>query len=172
MPTTVSDAFSSVWYDAIRRRPYMPDWIEDAARRLKEEKDRRRKNGEAREAIAGALKANGGAIFETLRGYVKKDVELFNAHFPEATKKLTMQPLGNVGFRIQRQYDPDFLLDVELQRDQTTITWERKGRGVKAVGVLELQYDVSGGHLVKDGDKITFEEASQRLIEPAIEGLV
>lgn len=52
------------------------------------------------------------------------------------------------------------------------IEWEMTRSAAKLSGVFETQYDESGGHLLENGIRITFEEASRKLILPAIEGLV
>ena len=150
----------------------MHDWISDAVKRIEKDRERRRKNEECKEAISRALKANGPGILETLRNAVEADVALFNTHFPEATKKLSTESIGEVGFWVKRQYPPDFLLTARLREDRNVIEWEITRSGSKLSGIFEAQYDESGGHLLENGIRITFEEASRKLIIPAIEGLV
>ncbi|MGA9810316.1 MAG: hypothetical protein WBQ56_21740 [Candidatus Sulfotelmatobacter sp.] len=150
----------------------MPDWIEDAARRLKAEKERRKKNEECQKTIKDTLAANGASIFGTLLGAVEKDVELFVTHFPDVKERLQKPvPLGDMEFQVVRQYSPAFLLHVTWD-GRTTITWRITGDKRIASGTLNMRYNESGGGLYEeDGTPVSFADASQKMLEPAIEGL-
>jgi len=149
----------------------MPDWIEDAARRVKEERARKQNNEETRQAIAGTLAINGSSIFENLLHAIEKDVELFAVHFPDAQKRLQKPAIiGSAQFQVLRQHTPDFLLHVEWDQ-KTTITWTITRGGRSLSGEFEMKYNPEGGGLYENGASITFSEASKKLIEPALEGL-
>jgi hypothetical protein len=151
----------------------MPDWIADAAKRVEAERERRRKYEESQTAIDNSLRANVPAIFEALRGAVEKDVALFNTHFPDYTKKLKdIEPIGDNWFQVHRAYDPVYLLVVKLDRERCEIGWEVTQNELKSSGKFEIKYDDGGGRLLENGYKITFEDASRKLIEPAVEDTV
>jgi hypothetical protein len=117
----------------------MPDWIDDAARRLKSEKERRKKNEECHKTIEDTLAANGVSIFKTLLGAVEKDVELFAVHFPGVQERLQKPvPLGGMEFQVVRHYSPTFLLHVSWD-GKTTIRWRVTGDKRIASGTLEMR---------------------------------
>jgi hypothetical protein len=150
----------------------MPDWIEDAARRVKEEQGRRETNEKAHQATAAALAVNGERIFENLLNAVEKDVELFAAHFPDAQKKLQKTtPIGNAQFQVIRQYTPTFFLQAIWDK-KATVKWTITGDKWNQSGMFEMKYSPDGGTLCEDGKPITYAAASQKLIAPALEGLV
>jgi hypothetical protein len=118
------------------------------------------------------LAANGASIFGTLLGAVEKDVELFVTHFPDVKERLQKPvPLGDMEFQVVRQYSPAFLLHVTWD-GRTTITWRITGDKRIASGTLNMRYNESGGGLYEeDGTPVSFADASQKMLEPAIEGL-
>jgi hypothetical protein len=76
---------SEAWYRAVQRRPYMPDWIEDAAKKLKAEAERLKQEEECRRVIAATLLANRPNIFGSLLAAVEKDVDLVTEEIAESS---------------------------------------------------------------------------------------
>jgi hypothetical protein len=172
---------SLAWYRLIQRLPYMPDWIEDAAKRLQEERARRKQNDTYREALRSTLSANSKTAFSMLLESVARDVVKFNALFPEVQQKLQgPDMLGSSGFQIKRSYDPVFILTVRIDSEEPSICWNTvrsnpaTGHGLYAdSGSFELQVEKSGDNrLARSGVLLSFEAAAKELLLPALEGLV
>ena len=154
----------------------MPDWIEDASNRLKAEKERRLKDAEYQTAQQSAVHANIPTSLEKLIRAVEKDIALFNSHFPEPRKRLTVERTGETGFQVVRQYEPPFCLRVSTEEHILKYAIQRpaeaSGEGRSIEGRFSIALDAKGGIRIFHGeDLITFEEASKAMIAPAIEYL-
>ena len=166
------DALSSAWYDALRRKPYMPGWIKDAAEAMRSETRRRELFEKANKAAEESLAANGPALFQILYANVKSDVEELNEMFPEAMKRLSIESVGSSCFQVVRKYAPDFLLIVTLMGNNIFVSWEITQNGMKHSDVFGMEHNVSGGVLTENGNPIMFGDASRKLLEPALRGLL
>ena len=149
----------------------MPDWIEDAAKKLKAEAERLKQEEECRRVMAATLLAQRPNIFGSLLAAVEKDVDLFAVHFPDAQEKL-QKPIviGDTKFEVLRAYSPIFDLDVTWDGN-ISIEWRISGERCIESGAFEMKYNDAGGGLYDGGTVISFEEASKKLIAPAIRGL-
>jgi len=158
----------------------MPDWIEDAAKRLREEKRQREEHQDWQRSVRGKLVAKSREVFSALLAVVENDVERFNTHFPEAETRLQkLERLGTMGFQVRRAYSPSFRLRVTFDAEAPLIKYEViranvvDGQSYATAGTFNFHLQDSGDVcLLKLGVPITCEEASRELLVPALEGLV
>lgn len=171
---------SSAWYRLIQRMPYMPNWIEDAAKRMQEERTRRGQNEKYRETLQNTLSVNSQNVFSILLEAVASDIEKFNNVFSDSRQKLQGPELiGAAGFQVKRSYDPVFVLTVRMD-NKPSICWDTVrsspalGSGLYAdSGSFDVQVEETGdGALVRSGAAVSFADAAKELLLPAIEGLV
>jgi hypothetical protein len=150
----------------------MPDWIEDAAKKIKAEKERRRKIAEYQSAHQSALRANIPTAMEGLIESTEKDIALFNSHFPEPLKRLNnLERIGDIAFQVVRQYEPAFYLKVTAKDCALRYVIQRPGKK-DVEGLFDVSLDAGGGiRMLHGDDPTTFAEASKVLIAPALESL-
>lgn len=155
----------------------MSDWIDDAAERIERENARLQATKEFRDAAQAVLISAEPNVLAALFEAVTKDVEHFNTRFSLATQLLQEPVLvGNSGFRVERQYDPSFLLDVSADKNSPVISWnlrQSQGKdGYQTSGSFEIYLNRYGeAGLVDRGHPIAYEEASHKLLVPALQGL-
>lgn len=158
----------------------MLHWIENVAKKLREEGERREKTEQARYVAREALLSNSKPAFEKLLAAVEKDVEKFNTHFPEEQKRLRPpERIGDTGFQVLRQHCPAFILNVTLDKHDPVIHYDVRhpinntvhGQLYSTAGFYNLRLEKDGIKLLKSGEIMPFEEASRELLLPAIESL-
>ena len=148
----------------------MPNWIKDAARKMREENERLQKTAEFETARQNALSASGPVALQKLIEAVERDIALFNEEFPHPQKRLNgIERMGDHAFQVVRQYQPEYILQVRLDG-------ERIGFQVLAKGKTEGSYRIGLGpnseiQLLRQSNAISFEDASKELIAPALLGL-
>lgn len=157
----------------------MPNWIEDAARKMKDEHERQREAEESQVLRDKAILVTGPAALAKLMETVEKDIERFNAVFPEDRKRLkNLERIGDTGFQVVRPYPPTYVLRVTLQGSLLRYNIQQQsvdGRLRSTEGAFNACIDPSSGvRLLRErstGDTIPFGAASKELISPAIEFL-
>jgi hypothetical protein len=159
--------------------PYVSNWIELGAQAIQQERARLRQNLDFQESLRKTLTVNSQNVLGVLLESVSRAVEEFNGHFPATEEKLSKpEMLGMSGFQIRRPYDPVFILTVRTDPNTPAIVWDavRSGgaTGLYSVnGSFEVRAEPSGdGRLFLEGSPIDFDAAAQRLLLPALEGLV
>lgn len=157
----------------------MPNWVEIGAQAIKQEQARRQQNLDYQESLRKTLTVNSQNVLAVLLESVSKSVEEFNAKFPEAQEKLSNpEMLGMSGFQVRRPYDPVFILTVRVDPNIPAIVWDAVRSGgvtglYSANGSFEMQVDPSGeSSLLLAGAPIAFDAVAQKLLLPALEGLV
>jgi hypothetical protein len=171
----------SSWYSSIRDTPYVPGWIEDAARKLKEEEEKRQQILQRKQQVEKeTVLARGRELFELFLSTVEQDVETFNEHFPENERRLQkLERVDDSAFTVRRRYTPSYTLSVKFDALVPSIIYEID-RPNMVDGQIYSQPGGFGFRLQTDGtvslvngtDSISVEEASREVLLPALEGFV
>jgi len=169
----------STWYSSIREAPYIPDWIEEAAKRLKEEEEKRqqilkKKQQFERETVL----AHSREVFDLFLSTVERDIGKFNEHFPEDERRLQkLDRVDDSTFTVRRRYTPSYTLAVKFNPLVPNITYEidrpnvLDGQIYSQPGDFGFRLLTNGDvSLVNGADSITLEEASREVLLPALEG--
>lgn len=153
----------------------MPDWIEKAAEALKREKERQQKNAELDRARQAAETMNCPEALDKLAEAAERDIVLFNKHFPEADRKLgELERIGYTVFQIIRTRSPYYRLAVSCDENLLKFRVEQEvgGKLLPTEGFFRTIVDHDNQlRLLKDGQVTSYEDASKKLIEYALQGL-
>jgi hypothetical protein len=144
----------------------MGGWIKDAADKMRGENARQRAVQEAIAAANRAKIANGPTALQKLSEAVEKDILEFNEVFSKTEQRLKpLERIGDNEFQVVRQYEPPYVLHVELHGASLNYSIQAKSKGTGGYGIY---VDDHGNTQLAD---ISFEEASKELISPALVGL-
>jgi hypothetical protein len=156
----------------------MSDWIEEEAKRLAYQSARREKEIETMRFERAALLRGAKEAFASLIAAVKRDVESFNAKFPEYDKQFQpLEVIGKTRFSVRRVYSPVFTLKVSYDSQTPRIHFSIDAPNRLTKEIL-TQSSWFGFHLHNTGDvtlledrrPITYAEASKRLLLQALKG--
>jgi hypothetical protein len=169
---------SNQWYAPRKRGEFMSDWIAKAV------EDKRSEKAEYDKAIGTAqferekILAASSEVFSLLMETVKQDVAEFNRLFTDHEKQLKpLEMIGEEGFKVERQYHPNYLLTVQFYSTVPTIKYVVKwpddsNPNIQAstVGTFGFGLDnsVKNTLLLDRGQAITVEKASEKLLRPAV----
>lgn len=153
----------------------MPDWIEDAAKRLNQEKERQQANEDLRKAREKADTVNCPEALDKLAAAVEKDILLFNKHFPAPDQRLKeIERIGYTVFHVIRQHSPTYQLAVNCDGGllKYRIEHEIGNQTVATDGYFRAVVDPDNNlQIFRNQETISYENASKELLGRAIEGL-
>jgi hypothetical protein len=165
------------WYSRTREET-MSDWVEKEAKRLAVEETAKQKRIEMQQFEHNALILGAPVIFQSLIAAIKKDIQSFNKHFPHHEKKLNdLEMIGEHGFQVTRAYQPSFNLKVVFTPDLPVIKTEIRVPNMVDGDLTSRTDDFRFGlqdslavYLLWGSNPITPEEASEKLLKPALAG--
>jgi len=168
----------AAWFRALSGRPYVSTWIKDAAAKVREERGRREANQRLAETVNQTSFANAPAVFNQLMHQVRKDVEEINKEFPALEQKLDFETVGDAVFTVIRRRGRTFFLKASLNQSEHAIVCESDlpnmvdEQPYRVTDVFNWKLTDGGAAILHHNKTITYEEASQQLLQPALEGLV
>jgi hypothetical protein len=157
----------------------MDDWIEEKAAGLMK---RQEQDDDARQAglhEADVISSQGRAIFEQLEAVVRRDVDKWNAHFPDDPRRRidSVSKMTPSGFVVQKTGYPSATLRAFF--DPGSMSIQFSVNKVRAIG--EGEYSIKGlFHLNlsdqeeiyltnRSGERFPFLDASRHLLEAVLD---
>jgi len=156
----------------------MASWIEEKAEQIKQREEATRKEREWQIHAAQATRSRGKEVVEKLEEAVRADVSKWNEKFPNQPNK-QIDSVGKHfpnGFKVNKTHYPAFSLYVSFDAESNSIPYiVVRNRAVDSTsyeerGVFRMHLAEDGNiYLTRHSSPISFEEASQILLEPLLE---
>jgi hypothetical protein len=157
----------------------MDDWIGAKAARIKQRQEQAEESRQSGVHEADVISRRGSDVLERLELVVRRDVEKWNAHFPnDARRRIdSMEKLIPSGFTVHKTGYPSATLhvvfDPAVMAIQFTASKVRAaGEGEYAVkGLFHLNL-ASGGEIYltnRSGEHFPYEDASRHLLEAVLD---
>jgi hypothetical protein len=157
----------------------MGDWIEERAVRIKKNQEQAEDARQAGVHEADTISMKGRDILEQLEAVVRKDVEKWNAHFPDDPRRRigSVGKLTPSGFVVQKTGYPTATLraffDPASKAIQFTVTKVRAiGEGEYSIkGLFHLNLSADGEIYLtnRSGEHFPFLDASRHLLEAVLD---
>jgi hypothetical protein len=157
----------------------MGDWIEEKAARIKKKQDQAEDARQAGIHEADVISIQGRDILEQLEAVVRRDVEKWNAHFPDDPRRRidSVGELAPSGFIVQKTgyptatlralFDPD-TMSIQFTVDKIRAVGEGE-YSVKGVFHLKLSDDGEIYLTNRSGVHFPFLDASRHLLEAVLD---
>jgi len=157
----------------------MDDWIGAKAARIKQRQEQAEESRQSGVHEADVISRRGRDVLERLELVVRRDVEKWNAHFPnDARRRIdSVEKLIPSGFTVHRTGYPSATLHVVF--DPAVMSIQFTASKVRAVG--EGEYTVKGlfhlnlasdGEIYltnRSGEHFPYEDASRHLLEAVLD---
>lgn len=115
--------------------------------------------------------------YEGLKQAILKDIGVYNRHFPDVTKRLNYEDVGDSSFTVRRPHGSFYMLTVRFVPDDPRIEYKIE---VPSNKPGEAAYQQSSFGITTSGEDVTLlhrsdgvvtaSEASERLLKPALKG--
>jgi hypothetical protein len=157
----------------------MDDWIAQKASRLKKRQEQTEDARQAGIHEADVISIRGPDILEQLEAVVRRDVEKWNAHFPDDPQRRvdSVGKLTPSGFVVQKTRYPTATLHASLDPDSMSIQFTVNkvraiGEGeysIKGLFHLKLSHDGEIYLTNRSGEHFPFLDASRHLLEAVLD---
>jgi hypothetical protein len=157
----------------------MDDWIEEKAARLKQRQEQAEDARQEGIHEADVISIEGPDILDQLEAIVRRDVEKWNAHFPDDPRRRidSVVKLTPSGFVVQKTGYPTATLraffDPDSMSIQFTVSKLRAiGEGEYCIkGLFHLKLSDQGEIYLtnRSGDHVPFLDASRHLLEAVLD---
>ncbi len=157
----------------------MDDWIGEKAALVKKRQEQAERARQSGAHEADVISAQGHDVLEQLEAAVRRDVERWNAHFPDDARRRidSVEKLNPSGFIVRKTGYPSATLqavyDPASMSIQFTATKVRAvGEGAYSVkGVFHLNLSESGDIYLtnRSGEHFPFLDASRHLLEAVLD---
>ena len=157
----------------------MDDWIAEKAARLKKRQEQAEDARQAGKHEADVISMQGRDILEQLEAIVRRDVEKWNAHFPDDPRRRidSVGKLTPSGFVVQKTGYPTATLHAYFDPDSMSIQFTvNKVRAIgegeyRIKGVFHLKLSDEGEIYLtnRSGEHFPFPDASRHLLEAVLD---
>jgi hypothetical protein len=157
----------------------MDDWIEEKAALVKKRQEQAERARQSVLRETDAISAQGHDVLEQLEAVVRRDVEKWNAHFPDDARRRidSVEKLNPTGFVVRKTGYPSATLEAVYDPASRSIHFavikvRAVGEGAYSVkGVFHLNLSDSGDIYLtnRSGEHFPFLDASRHLLEAVLD---